>query len=86
MAGRAALAEQDAERLSRREERVITLLNRAVEHYAYAKECFEAWRTQRAKSAAQVAKALCDEAGKPKPEAQQLEYLRYQIESARLGV
>jgi hypothetical protein len=64
---------------------VIALLNRAVEHYAYAKECFEAWQTQRAKTAAQVAKALRDAAGKPKPEAQQLEYLRYQIEMRVLG-
>ena len=30
-AGRTALAEQEAEKLSRREERVITLLNKAVE-------------------------------------------------------
>ena len=40
-AGREALQEQDAERLSRREERVITLLNKAVEHYAYSKELFQ---------------------------------------------
>ena len=89
--GRAALQEQDAERLSRREERVITMLNRAVEHYAYAKELFESWQTQRAKSAADIEQALTDPPKKaggkrvPKPEAQQLEYLRTQIEMRVLG-
>ena len=58
--GRAALREQEAEKLSRREERVITLLNKAVEHYAYAKECFEAWQTQRAKSKEAIAAALVE--------------------------
>ena len=83
--GRVALQEQEAEKLSRREERVITLLNKAVEHYAYAKECFEAWQMQRAKTKEQVAAALLDGNGKAKPEAQQLEYLRYQIEMRVLG-
>ena len=64
------------------------MLNKAVERYAYAKELFAAWAApggQRATSALQVAKALHD--GKPvpnyphgRPKAQQLEYLRYQIE------
>ena len=84
-AGREALQEQDAERLSRREERVITLLNKAVEHYAYSKELFESWQTQRAKSAEDIAAALQHADGKAKPEAQQLEYLRHQIEMRVLG-
>ena len=84
-AGRGALQEQDAERLSRREERVITLLNKAVEHYAYSKEIFQSWQTQRAKSAADIAAALRHGDGKSKPEAQQLEYLRMQIEMRVLG-
>ena len=61
------------------------LLNKAVEHYAYAKECFEAWQTQRAKTKEQVAAALRGEDGKAKPEATQLEYLRYQVEMRVLG-
>ena len=65
---------------------MITLLNRAVEHYAYAKECFEAWQTQHAKTNPHVKAALHDGHGKPKPEAQQLEYLRYQIEMRVLGL
>ena len=42
-AGRAALRAQEAEKLSRREERVITLLNKHVELYAHAMELYEAW-------------------------------------------
>ena len=42
-AGRQALTAQAAEKLERREERVITLLNKAVENYAYGKELFKAW-------------------------------------------
>ena len=85
--GRAALKAQEDEKLSRREERVITLLNSAVEHYAYAKECFQAWQTQRAKTKTEIAAALVDEAsGKSKPEATQLEWLRYQIEMRVLGL
>ena len=49
---------------------MVTLLNRAVEHYAYATDCFEAWQTQRAKTNAHVKAALHDGHGKPKPEAQ----------------
>ena len=79
-AGRDALKEQDAEKLARREERVITLLNAAVEHYAHAKELFAAWQAGRAKDRDEVAAVL-----NGKPEAQQLEYLRKQIEMRVLG-
>ena len=95
-AGRQALKAQAAEKLERREERVTVMLNKAVERYAYAKELFAAWAApggQRATSALQVAKALHDGKpvpnyphGRPKPEAQQLEYLRYQIEMRVLGL
>ncbi|KAL1524417.1 hypothetical protein AB1Y20_019312 [Prymnesium parvum] len=83
--GRLAVAAQAEEKLARREERVITLLNTAVERYAYAKELFQSWMTQRAESKEIVAKALLNEHGKAKPEAQQLEYLRIQIEMRVLG-
>ena len=79
-AGRTALQEQEAERLERREERVITLLHAAVEHYAHSKELFAAWQAGRAKDKAGVARVL-----NGKPEAQQLEYLRKQIEMRVLG-
>ena len=95
-AGRQALKAQAAEKLERREERVTAMLNKAVERYAYAKELFAAWAApggQRATSALQVVKALHDGKrvpnyphGRPKPEAQQLEYLRYQIEMRVLGL
>ena len=86
VAGRSALKAHDDEKLARREERLETLLNKAVEHYAYALELFNAWQAQRATSKAQVAKALKDANGRPKPEAQQLEYLRLQIEMRTLGL
>ena len=76
-AGRQALKAQAAEKLERREERVITMLNKAVEKYAYGIELFQAWAKkdgQRAKSKDAVKRALCDHNGRSKPEAQQLEY------------
>ena len=75
-----ALKEQEAEKLARREERVLKLLDAAVEHYARATELFTAWLASRAKGAAEVEAVL-----KGKPEAQQLEYLRKQIEMRVLG-
>ena len=79
--GRRALKAHDDEKLQRREERLKTLLNAAVDHYAYALELFDAWKAQGATSKQQVAKALAG-----KPEAQQLEYLRLQIEMRVLGL
>ena len=87
--GRLALAAQNEERLSRREERTITMLNKAVDQYAYSMELFDAWAKeggQRARSKADVAKALLNSTGRSKPEAQQLEYLRTQIEMRVLGL
>ena len=99
--GRLALAAHDEEKLARREERVITMLNAAVEHYAYALELYDAWKAQRAKSSADIDAALTFEhrtnqgepvlkAGKPlrlpRSEAEQLEYLRKQIEMRVLGL
>ena len=87
--GRLALQAQEVEKLSRREERTIIMLNRAVDQYAYALELFDAWAKEggkRAKSKAEVAAALLNSAGRSKPEAQQLEYLRNQIEMRVLGL
>lgn len=78
--GRVALKEHDADKLARREERLTTLLNAAVDAYAYALELFAAWQAQRLKSKQELAAALAG-----KPEAQQLELLRKQIEMRVLG-
>lgn len=80
-AGREALKEQDLERLSRREERVVELLNKTVDEYAYAKELFQQWTRQRASTATEIHAAIRD-----KPEVRQLEYLRLQIEMRVLGL
>ena len=79
--GRLALAALDAAKLARREERVTALLNAAVEHYAYSLELFDAWQQQRAKSGREIEAVIKD-----KPEAQQLEFLRKQIEMRVLGL
>ena len=79
--GRVELKEHDDAKLLRREERLTTLLNHAVDNYVYALELFDAWQASRAKSKAEVATVL-----KGKPEAQQLEYLRKQIEMRVLGL
>ena len=79
--GRLALAAHDAAKLARREERVTALLNAAVDHYAYALELYDAWTQQRAKSKREVEAVIKD-----KPEAQQLEFLRKQIEMRVLGL
>ena len=88
--GRAALQAQEAEKLARREERTQILLNKAVGQYAYAKELFKAWQgPQRVQSAAAVHAALHETKNgkeRPKPEAQQLEFLRAQIEMRVLGL
>lgn len=81
ISGREALKEQDLERLSRREEAIVELLNKTVDEYAYAKELFKQWTTQRATTAAEIRRAITD-----KPEAVQLEYLRLQIEMRVLGL
>ena len=86
------LAAQDAAHLERREERVIALLNKAVDDYAYSKELFRAWKgyvskdgtpmpSQAAKTTAEVDRYL-----NGKPESQQLEYLRKQIEIRVIGL
>ena len=80
-AGRAALLAHDEHKLARREERLTEMLNAAVEHYAYATELFKAWEAQGVKSKVEVERILKD-----KPEAQQLEFLRKQIEMRVLGL
>ena len=79
--GRVELKEHDDAKLLRREERLTTLLNHAVDNYVYALELFDAWQASRAKSKDEVATVL-----RGKPEAQQLEYLRKQIEMRVLGL
>jgi hypothetical protein len=91
--GRVALAEHDEAKLERREERVITLLNAAVEYYAHAKELFKAWYghmdvqtgkwvTPAAKDGAAVDRALKGLTS----EAERLEYLRLQIDMRTIGL
>lgn len=59
-----------------------SLLDRAVEHYAYAKELFKEWEGQgAARTPAEVERALAGE-----PEAQQLAWLRRQIEMRTIGL
>ena len=74
-AGREALIAQDEEKLERREERVITQLNKHIDQYAYAMELFEAWEElggQRARSKEAIQAALLDTNGRQKPETLQL--------------
>ena len=78
--GRKALAEHDAAKLARREERLITALNAAVDYYAFGHELFESWQTQGTKDTTAVDAKLAG-----KPEAQQLEYLRHQIDMRVIG-
>ena len=79
--GRASLKAHDGAKLARREERVITLLNAMVDAYAYNNELFERWTKQGVVTAAVVKAQLKD-----RPEAQQLEFLRLQIEMRVLGL
>ena len=81
MDGRIELKEHDDAKLLRREERLTTLLHSAVDNYVYAIELFDAWTASRAKSKTEVQQVL-----RGKPEAQQLEYLRKQIEMRVLGL
>ena len=80
-AGRKALADHNEAKLARREERLVTALNAAVDYYAYGHELYESWQTQRAKDVMAVDAHLKD-----KPEVQQLEYLRHQIDMRVIGL
>lgn len=81
-AAREDLAEHDEAKLQRREERVISLLNKAIEDYAYSKELFAAWQgANAARTKGDVDRFLAG-----KPEAQKLEYLRKQIEMRVIGL
>ena len=80
-AGREALAEHDAAKLARREERLIIALNAAVDYYAYGHELFESWQTQGAKDTTAVDAKLA----KLTSEAEKLEYLRHQIDMRVIG-
>jgi hypothetical protein len=85
------LKAHDEAKLARREERVIELLNKVVQDYAYAKELFAAWAGVKDKEGKLVKQSAADMAEvdrflKDKPEAQQLEYLRKQIEMRVIGL
>jgi hypothetical protein len=90
--GRVALVLHDAHKLAHREERVIKMLNAAVDHYAHAMELFNAWSgPQRATGDDDIEAGLfeADEGGTRvhrKSEAEQLEFLRKQIEMRMLGL
>ena len=74
----------DEAKLVKREERVIELLNRAVSDYAYSKELFVTWQGENAaRNDAAVGAYLAEHSSS---EAQQLEYLRKQIEMRVLGL
>ena len=79
--GRKALTEHDVAKLARREERLITALNAAVDYYAFGHELFESWMTQGATDVKAVDAQLAG-----KPETQQLEYLRHQIDMRVIGL
>ena len=79
--GRAAVKAHDGAKLARREERVITLLNATVEAYAYNNELFKSWTNQGILTPKIVTARLKD-----KSEADQLEFLRRQIEMRVLGL
>ena len=90
--GRVALELHDAHKLAHREARVIKMLNAAVDHYAHAMELFNAWSgPQRAKTEDDIEAGLFEAAedGRRvhgKSEAEQLEFLRKQIEMRTLGL
>ena len=89
------LAMHDEAKLLRREERVITLLNKAVEDYAYAKELFHAWQadthewreTAGGVRPGEVVKtdAKWSAFTRGKPESEVLMFLRKQIDMRVLG-
>ena len=87
-AGRTALAAHDAAKLARREERLVTALNAAVDYYAYGKELFESWSSapEHGKSLAITTEPALDEALKNQSEAKQLEILRLQIDMRVIGL
>ena len=84
--GKEDLAAHDEAKLARREERVITLLNKAVEDYAYSKELFAAWQADSTKPDKIKVDAQWQAFIKDKPESEVLMFLRKQIEMRVLGL
>ena len=86
--GRTALAEHDADKLARREERLVTALNAAVDYYAYGKELFESWSSapEHGTSQAITTNGALEKALKDQSEAKQLETLRFQIDMRTIGL
>ena len=79
--GRLSLAAHDQHKLEKREDRLQSLLDAAVLLFVESMELFKAWEASRATTRPQVEAAIKD-----KPEAQQLEYLRRQIEMRTKGL
>jgi hypothetical protein len=84
--GRKALVAHDEAKLQRREERLVTALNAAVDYFAYGKELFEAWSPDHGASQAAKDTRAVDAATKGQPEVQVLEYLRFQIDMRVIGL
>ena len=72
--------------MARREERVITLLNKAVEDYAFSKELFLAWKADSTKPETIKHDAKWLAFIKDKPESDVLMSLRKQIEMRVIGL
>ena len=95
VAAKTDLEAHDEAKLARREERVVTLLNKAVEDYAYSKELFGAWQadtlawrtTARDVRPGEVVISDAKWAAfvKGKPESEALMFLRKQIDMRVLG-
>ena len=94
VAAKSDLEAHDEAKLARREERVVTLLNKAVEDYAYSKELFnawaadtDAWRSAKGPRPGEVTKSDAKWAAfvMGKPESEVLMFLRKQIDMRVLG-
>ena len=79
--GRLALVAHDQHKLAKREDRLEKLLKMAVELHAESMELFAAWEATRA-----ITRPAVEAAIKNKPEVQQLEYLRRQIDMRTKGL
>ena len=87
--GRKALAAHDTAKLKRREERLATALDAAVDYYAYSKELFEAWSDAEehgGESQGITTLVALDAALKDQSEAKQLEILRFQIDMRTIAL
>ena len=87
MAGRQALLAHDAAKLVRREERLATALNAAVDYYAHGKELYKAWSADHGESqAAKDATAVDAQLAKFGDTQPKLDYLQFQIDMRVIGL